>query len=650
MKITPNIFLVLCFCALSQMANAQSNSMLRRQGIVAERDKDWYSAAQYYQRLYFSDTANLKLKYAFAETSRKAYDNEVSLRLYMQIAAVDNGRRFPMALYWSGQGLKTKGDYKQAKLWFGKFYKLKKSDEELKYYKMRAKQEIEYCENAQILLKYPVNIKLEQVPSGVNSKASEYAPYEFDSTLYFSSIRFPERRDPRLGGIDVYSKIYRSNIRKGRYMKTFALDTVINANRLHNANLCYSPSGDFMVMSRCVALNHSDFRCDLYNSRLVSKRWQVPYKMREPLNIEGYSSTQPHLAIVDTQLVLFFSSDRPGGEGGLDIWYAMGTRDGIFSSPVNAGKNINTPEDEVTPWFVTEERTLYFSSSYHGGLGGQDIFKSVFGSDGFSEPVNAGFPLNSGYNDLYYSVNENSRRAYLSSNRPGSFSDNKNNCCTDIYMYSYDTVITPPAIDTATIQKEKLRLLVPLTLFFHNDRPDPKTTNTVTSITYDSTFRNYMAMLSQYETEFSAGLRKEEEQLAKDMISNFFADSVQNGMEGLERFTTLMLPLLERGETIKITMKGYCSPLASTNYNQNLAKRRISSLRNYFRTTRDGVLLKYIEGEEKGKIIFEDVDIGELKATRASDSFRDRRNSVFSPFAAAERKIQIIAVSFGEAE
>jgi hypothetical protein len=96
-------------------------------------------------------------------------------------------------------------------------------------------------------------------------------------------------------------------------------------------------------------------------------------------------------------------------------------------------------------------------------------------------------------------------------------------------------------------------------------------------------------------------------------------------------------------------MKGYCSPLASTDYNVNLAKRRISSLRNYFSETKNGWFVKYINNQTpgEGKIIYEDVDIGELPMSKVSDDLKDKRNSVYSPFAAQERKIQIIAVSFG---
>ena len=107
---------------------------------------------------------------------------------------------------------------------------------------------------------------------------------------------------------------------------------------------------------------------------------------------------------------------------------------------------------------------------------------------------------------------------------------------------------------------------------------------------------------------------------------------------------------MKKGETVKITMKGYCSPLASTEYNINLAKRRISSLRNYFAQHNQGFFLKYIDSvvDGQGKLIFENVEIGELPTSKVSDSFKDKKNSIYSPYAASERKIQVIAVSFGK--
>ena len=118
-------------------------------------------------------------------------------------------------------------------------------------------------------------------------------------------------------------------------------------------------------------------------------------------------------------------------------------------------------------------------------------------------------------------------------------------------------------------------------------------------------------------------------------------------MQDLEKFATLLESVLKRNEKVKITMKGFCSPLASTDYNVNLAKRRISSLRNYFIEYKDGIFVKYINNsnEAEGRIEFFDEEIGELPISKTSDDIKDIKNSVYSPSAASERKIQIIAIS-----
>lgn len=193
-----------------------------------------------------------------------------------------------------------------------------------------------------------------------------------------------------------------------------------------------------------------------------------------------------------------------------------------------------------------------------------------------------------------------------------------------------------------------MKLLVPLTLYFHNDEPDPRTTKTTTKRNYVDVFRDYERMRKAYVKEYTTGLEGESKEAAENKIREFFSDSVKAGLENLDRFAALMKEVLLKGETVKITLKGYCSPLASSDYNINLAKRRISSLRNYFIEKDNGWFVKYINNTTpgEGRIEISEVEVGELVKTRASDNVEDKRNSVYSPEAAAERKIQIIAVSF----
>lgn len=646
-------------CILLVMAvnlRSQTNNMLRNQAVEAERNKDWYGAAQYYNRLYSNDSLNIRIQYAFAEACRLSYDYDLALHLYLKIAGIDNGKRFPLTFYWIGQLLKNKEKYKDAKKWFVKFSKLKFKKNRYQYYRKKANIEIEACDLAQILLSNTTSGPAEHLSDPVNTKLSEYGAFEKDSTLYFSAIRFSERKTndaqvaKRLGSRTVYSKIYVSEMKDQKFKKVKVLDTLINSKVYHNANTSFNEEETEMVISRCTALNASDYTCDLYSSRIANKKWSHAVKLPEPVNQPSVSTTQPNFGVLNGRTVLFFASNRPGGEGGLDIWYAYKNEDGSYEKPINAGKKINTPDDEITPWFVSDKNTLYFSSTWHKGLGGLDVFKSEFVNNEFTEPKNVGAPVNSSHNDLYYSVSKEGKRAYWSSNRTGSLFEGKLNCCNDIYRLTIDEEkITEPLIDTMRMLKEQMRLLVPLTLYFHNDEPDPKRLDTTTMKSYETTFNDYKMLAPQYIKEYSKGLKGTSEDLAKNKIINFFTDSVDAGLENLKIFSEMLEKVLLNGEKVEITLKGYCSPLASSAYNINLAKRRISSLTVFFKQYKNGVFGKYIDNqtEGEGKLIFKYVDVGELPASKVSDDLKDKRNSVYSPYAASERKIQIIAVSYG---
>ncbi|MBL7930324.1 MAG: PD40 domain-containing protein [Bacteroidia bacterium] len=655
---------ILCFLTAGS-AWAQSNYQLRSQIIEAESNKDWFSACQYYNRLYYNDSTNLKMRYGYATAARLSYDYDVALRLYNGLAAIDNGKRFPLTFYWIGQLLKSKQKYKEAKKWFTKFYKLDLKKGKYTYYKNKSKLEMEACDIAQIILNELGKVPpLEHLDATINTKQSEYGAFEKDSSLYFSSIRVPERKTAPQDVEEAmaeaakihYSKIFKSDVKNQKFKKIKQLDTLINSNYLNNANTSINAENNVMIVSRCRALNASDYQCDLYESRFENKKWQQAVKMPEPVNQMSVSTTQPNLTRIDGKEVLFFASDRPGGEGGLDIWYCYkNLADGSYDKPINAGNKVNSPDDDITPWYVEETKTLYFSSTYHKGYGGFDIFRSTFSNGQFSEPENLNLPINSSHNDVYYTVSKDGRRMYLSSNRVGSLFESKQNCCNDIFRYvvtdNVDTVKpTLPVVDTVKVMKEQMKLLVPLTLYFHNDEPDPKTKNTTTTKSYETTFTEYKALLPQYTKEYSAGLKGMEKEIAMNRITNFFNDSLEAGLDALNQFSNLLEKVLRNGETVKITLKGYCSPLASTEYNVILAKRRISSLRNYFATVKGGAFNKYVDNtkEGEGKIIFEQVDVGELPKSKVSDNFKDKQNSVYSPFAASERKIQILAVSFGK--
>ncbi len=646
-------FVLVCsvFCSY-----AQSNQLLRRQGSEAAMNKDWFAAEQYFGRLYLRDSSNVPVLNDYAIAAREALDLDVAIRLHKRLATLDNGDKYPLTFFYLGQLYKYKADYKEAKRWYQKFSRIDQiNKDKFAYYRKKCKVEMESCDLAPEIMAQPLKIEMLHMEPQVNTKGAEFAAVEVDSVLYFTAAR-PEKKDAESNEMVTNAKAYRTDLRRGRPIRARVFDTLVNAPAYQVANPVPSPDNKLLFFTRCTKEAGGYNRCELYCVRQISGRWIMTQRLPDPLNAKGFSTTQPAFGKVRGQWVLFFASDRPGGQGGLDIWYAPWRGDTLFDAPLHTGISVNTPDDEVSPWYDARKDHLVFSSTWHKGLGGFDVFYSKIREGNFMPPDNAGYPINSSFNDVYYSISNLGHHVYLSSNRKGTlFEGNRVNCCSDVFVFNADTTRPlppppPPKVDSVVVKKNEMKLLVPLTLYFHNDEPDPRTTKTTSKRNYADVFRDYERLRKTYVKEFTTGLEGEDKEAAENKIREFFSDSVKAGLENLDRFTALMKEVLLKGETVKITLKGYCSPLASTDYNVNLAKRRISSLRNYFMEKDNGWFMKYINNTTpgEGRIEIQEVEVGELVKTRASDNLADKRNSVYSPEAAAERKIQIIAVSFNE--
>ena len=616
-----------------------------KQGSGALAEKDFFAAAQIYNQVILLDSATLEYQYLYATASRLNYDNDIALYWYQKVFKADNGNNYPETVFWIGELLKSKSQYKQAKKFFTKFTnKNKKSrNEGLKKLAEKSKLEGESCDLAQLLLKNPLPINIEHLDSTINSKVSEYAPVEADSLLYFSSLRNKKDKDAQTDL--AFNKIFISKKENQKWQRAIEMDSIINKRGIHTANSCFNTDFTEIIFSECIQENASTFRCKLFGSQYLQGKWSLPTELPVQINQPGSTNTQPCLAMINHETYLFFSSDRKGGEGELDIWYCKKNDPGSYETPVNAGKLINSDEDEITPYFENITQTLYFSSNHHKGMGGFDIFKSEYKNNAFMAPENAGYPVNSPLNDIYYNINSKKNKVYFSSNRLGSYFEEKQSCCNDLYAFRIpplvpDQVAKP--IDTALQVISQMKLLVPLTLYFHNDEPDAKTKAISTKKNYKATCEAYLAMKPLYLKEFAKDLKGSDKNAAEIKVENFFEDSVLSGLNDLEKFAVLLEDVLKRGETVKITMKGFCSPLASTDYNVNLAKRRISSLQNYFNQYKNGLFIPFVKSN---KLIYFEEDVGELPVSKVSDNYYDTRNSVYNPNAAAERKIQIIAVS-----
>jgi len=197
-----------------------------------------------------------------------------------------------------------------------------------------------------------------------------------------------------------------------------------------------TPDGQYMIFA---AYDHSKGglgRTDLFSAEKKYGVWQNIQNLGPNVN-SPYWDSQPTLSSDGN--TLFFASDRPGGYGETDIYMCTRTREG-WTQATNLGPVINSAYDDMSPVIASDNKTLTFASNRPGGLGGFDIYVAKFRLNSFTQPKNAGEPINSASDEFFYVVKPNSDIAYFSSDRPGGEG------ALDIYMavpnpYASDAVV-----------------------------------------------------------------------------------------------------------------------------------------------------------------------------------------------------------------
>ncbi len=619
---------IIYFVFFSNILLAQSVNKLLKLG-DNEFDKQNYYGAIYFYKKSFEQNKTPKISYKLALSYKNFRDYKNANRFFK--FAIDNGFKDDKVFFYYALSLKSSGKYQLAILNFKKYYSNHRKDKT--YMSKKAKHEIFSCEKALYMSFKPDSIKIYHIDSTINKVYSEYQTFEFaDSVLFFSSLR------PFYDTVKA-TNIFLSYIKNKNYKPSQVFK--ITNDTCNITNFSFDYKSDLLYFTKC-NINNDDCKICRINLKNPNKIFVLPQK----INKKGCINTQPNIAYLKNKKYLLWVSNRKGGFGKFDIWFCNIDTLNNFGEVKNLGSKINSIDNEITPFYSEPEKTLYFSSQWFDNAGGFDIFKSEGNFLHWSAPENLGFPINSNNNDLYFSINSNHTKALFASNREEAFSAEGELCCNDIFYYKLKEIKNDSlvAIKKIKMQKTKAQKLIPLTLYFDNDCPNPKTTDTITELTYEQTYNSYINLIEKYEQEYSKGLSKPEKEKAITSIDDFFYNKVEKEFKKLKDFLGLLESLLEKNQTVEITIKGFASPLNNDFYNKNLSKRRIMSLENYLKIYDNGMLNKYIKNKQ---LIIKREAYGESEALiNISDNLNDLRNSVYSPAAALERKIKIIAVKF----
>ena len=260
-----------------------------------------------------------------------------------------------------------------------------------------------------IFLMFSLNLSAQNIavtPVEYNSSEDDFAPAitRNNKTIYFTSDRSKGRQKVFM--------LQRNTTGELEFIGD-AGSQVNDASQTGSVTL--TPDGQYMIFAAFEHAVDGEGRTDLYSARKSEGKWTDIQNLGMAIN-SPYWDSQPSLS--SDGKTLYFASDRPDGFGGTDIYFSKKTREG-WTKAQNAGANINSRSDDMTPVIAADNKTFTLSSNRNGSLGGFDIYFSRIVNGVFDIPTNAGRPINSEADEFYYYILTNSNVAYFASNRAG---------------------------------------------------------------------------------------------------------------------------------------------------------------------------------------------------------------------------------------
>ncbi|WP_320168315.1 OmpA family protein [Mangrovibacterium marinum] len=417
--LSPLLSILLLFfiaaCTSQKMYNAGLSSVERG---------EYYRTAEKLRKAYRKDSNpqhRVEMAFQLAQAYHKLGDYGRAAIWYKNAIRRDYPDK--KVIFDCAECLRAYQNFEEAKLYYQQYLELFPDDE-------RARQGLEACDYVPLWEKNPSRY----IVSPVRELSSRYSDYGVayvggrDNEVIFSSMRESENTGKQKSAItgEHFADLFRSEflLQKQKWSEPELLDEsrIINTEDEEGAP-AISPNGDLMVFTRCRYDKSKNMGASLFATRMSRGNWSEPVLV--PLADDSLIVAHP--AFSPDGNTLYFVSNRGGGLGGTDIW--MASREGnSFGNPVNLGKEINTPGNELFP-SMDYEGNLYFSSDYHPGMGGLDIFKATKDEDGQWLVENLQVPVNSSGDDFGMTfINAEDPRGLFASNRKGSRSD-------DIYSF-----------------------------------------------------------------------------------------------------------------------------------------------------------------------------------------------------------------------
>ena len=362
------------------------------------------------------DPNNVKANFMAGKTIVETVNKGEATPYFQQVYQLDADYRFDL-LYSIARAYQYGLQFEDAIEYYNRY--LEKLSQEKDYRgedkipANQVKRRVYECENGLEFVANARNFIIKNIGSSINSSGLDYAPViNADETMMIFTSR---RRENNLNEnvFDdnfAYEDIFISYKENGQWGSAKNIDEPVNT-LYFESNLALSADGKQLYVYR------DENNGDIYVSDQRSDgSWSEPEPVSDNIN-STYSENS--VTVSPNGQTLYFSSDRPGGFGGLDLYKCEKDRRGEWGKVTNLGETVNTPYDEDGVFMDFDGKTLYFSSRGRKGMGGYDIFKSVYKAedDNWNDPVNLGYPINTPDDDIYFVSTKDGKRGYFSTVR-----------------------------------------------------------------------------------------------------------------------------------------------------------------------------------------------------------------------------------------
>lgn len=400
MKMSQKCFLVIFLLSIFSNSYSQNSKAkdYYEKGLKEYTERNFTSANEYFLKAIEKDSNFAEPYFKLGQICEGQRNQENALKYYQEaINKRPSEVAFIQAYTYLGSRMLKRGEYKKAKELLS--FSLKNSPVNSLIFKQITRQ-LQTCDFGIQALQNQMSYQIRELGPVVNFKNRQYFPVlTADNEQLFFTAR-PE---------DGEENIYFTKWDGTEWAKPASISENINSKE--NEGTCsISADGRMIVYTSCDRPDTYG-SCDLYYSMKVGDVWEAPRNLGMNVN-SSYWDSQPSLS--NDGKTLYFSSDRPNGYGRKDLWMSKLGVDGEWSKAVNLGKLINTMSDEVSPFIHANNKTLFFASDGHIGMGGLDLFMTELNANASNAPENLGSPINSFEDQVALFITSDGKKGYYS--------------------------------------------------------------------------------------------------------------------------------------------------------------------------------------------------------------------------------------------